>query len=128
MDVSLIAPCGMNCALCLAYQRDENHCPGCRDDSVKKPDTRVRCVIKNCDKRLQNRWLNCSPCPRPCARLKKLDARYQEKYNVSMIENLSTIKQNGIRTFLTQQGRQYTCQNCGGTVCVHKGKCLNCEP
>ena len=127
MDVSLIAPCGINCALCFAYQRDTNHCPGCRDDSVPKPKTRVRCVIKNCEKRLQNGWLNCSPCPRPCARLKKLDARYREKYNMSMMDNLACIKENGIRTFLAQQSKQWTCPTCHGLICVHKGKCLKCQ-
>ncbi len=30
MDVSLIAPCGMNCGICLAYLRTKNVCPGCR--------------------------------------------------------------------------------------------------
>ncbi len=32
MDVQPIAPCGMNCATCLAYLRDKNTCCGCRGD------------------------------------------------------------------------------------------------
>jgi hypothetical protein len=28
----LIAFCGMNCTLCMAYLRDKNRCPGCRTD------------------------------------------------------------------------------------------------
>lgn len=126
MDVSLIAPCGMNCALCLAFQRDDHRCSGCRDGSVKKPESRMRCAIKQCDKRLQNRWLNCSPCEKPCARLKSLDKRYREKYNMSMMENLASIRENGIRAFLAQQGRQYTCGQCGNSICVHTGKCMQC--
>jgi hypothetical protein len=128
MDISLIAPCGMNCALCLAYQRDQDHCPGCRDDSVPKPKIRLRCVIKNCEKRLQNGWLNCSRCERPCARLKQLDARYRAQHDVSLLENLACIRDNGIKTFLAQQSRQYTCRTCGGAICVHHGKCMQCEP
>lgn len=28
-EETLIAPCGMNCALCIGYQRPKNRCPGC---------------------------------------------------------------------------------------------------
>ena len=127
MDVSLIAPCGMNCALCLAYQRDQNRCSGCRGNGVPKSESRLRCVIKNCEKRLQNGWVNCSPCERPCARIKRLDKRYREKYNMSMLENLACIKNDGMKVFLGQQARQWTCKACGGVICVHRGKCLRCE-
>jgi hypothetical protein len=27
MKVNLIAPCGMNCGICLAYLRETSHCP-----------------------------------------------------------------------------------------------------
>jgi len=33
----LIAPCGMNCALCMAYQRQKNHFNGCNLDNNNKP-------------------------------------------------------------------------------------------
>ncbi len=128
MDVSLIAPCGMNCALCLAYQRDKNHCPGCRDDSVRKSDYHARCVIKHCEKRLQNGWVNCSPCEKPCPRLKRLDKRYREKYGMSMLENLACIREGGMKTFLAQQTKRWTCPECKGLMCVHRGRCLVCEP
>jgi uncharacterized radical SAM superfamily Fe-S cluster-containing enzyme len=29
-NISLIAPCGMNCSICSAYLREKNKCPGCR--------------------------------------------------------------------------------------------------
>jgi len=29
MSTVLIAPCGMNCRLCMAYQRDKKQCKGC---------------------------------------------------------------------------------------------------
>ena len=32
MKTTLIAPCGMNCRLCLAYIRDKKACPGCLGD------------------------------------------------------------------------------------------------
>ena len=43
---SLIAPCGMNCALCMARLiREKNQCPGCRGDDNDKPKYCVQCVI-----------------------------------------------------------------------------------
>ena len=30
ISTSLIAPCGMNCRLCLGQIREKNTCPGCR--------------------------------------------------------------------------------------------------
>lgn len=46
--IALIAPCGMDCAVCIAYVRNTNKCPGCRGDDSGKPVTRVECRIKNC--------------------------------------------------------------------------------
>ncbi|MDD5456566.1 MAG: hypothetical protein PHV30_05985 [Candidatus Margulisbacteria bacterium] len=31
MKPALIAPCGMNCAICLGYLREKNKCPGCSE-------------------------------------------------------------------------------------------------
>ena len=45
----LIAPCGMNCCVCMAYLREKNKCPGCRGTDVNKPITRVRCKLKTCE-------------------------------------------------------------------------------
>lgn len=40
--ISLIAPCGMNCSICMAYLREKNKCPGCRGNDIDKPITRVK--------------------------------------------------------------------------------------
>ena len=45
---SLIAPCGMNCGICMAYLRNKNKCSGCRGVDTNKPITRTKCKIKNC--------------------------------------------------------------------------------
>ena len=55
-----------------------------------------------------------------------MDQRYRAKYGMSMMENLACIRDNGVRTFLMQQSRQYMCPTCGGTICVHRGRCLQC--
>ena len=47
LDTTLIAPCGMNCGICLAYLRKERKCPGCLGNNSNKPPTRLNCVIKN---------------------------------------------------------------------------------
>ena len=48
MKSSLIAPCGMNCGICMAYLREKKKCPGCRVADTNKAITVIRCKIKNC--------------------------------------------------------------------------------
>lgn len=124
---NLIAPCGMNCGLCLGYIRDKNRCLGCRDRVTIK--SCQKCVIKNCTVIKENNWMFCSPkCVKyPCLRLKNLDKRYRTKYNMSMIKNLEYIFKNGIRKFLKKEEDKWKCKNCGGVICVHRGKCLKCK-
>ena len=125
MDASLIAPCGMNCALCMAYQREKRHCEGCRSDNIPF-EYCTRCTIKNCDLPKVNGWSDCSRCEKLCARIKQLDKRYRTKYGMSMLENLSLIRDNGMEAFLTQQLECWTCPECGGLICVHLHKCGVC--
>ncbi len=127
MDASLIAPCGINCALCLAYQRDKNCCGGCRSENIPFAYCQS-CPIKNCGKRLQNGWNDCSPCGEPCIRIKQLDKRYRAKYNTNVLNNLACIRDNGIGAFLAEQAAQWTCPQCGGLKCMHRGICLKCQP
>ena len=90
----------------MAYLRDKNKCPGCRCiESEKTSEYRRNCIIKNCDQLKKNNWKYCSDkCESfPCKRLKNLDKRYKTKYNMSMIENLESIKKNGIMKFISNQ-------------------------
>ncbi len=124
---SLIAPCGMNCGICMAYLREKNKCPGCRVVDTNKPITRVRCKIKNCKYFRNGRAKFCFECGDfPCDRLEHLDKRYRTKYNMSMIENLENIKIYGIRKFVKNEDVRWTCSRCGGKICVHKGYCIDC--
>jgi len=123
----LIALCGMNCGICMAYLREKNKCPGCRGVDIKKPVTRVRCKIKNCTNFRNGRTKFCFECGDfPCDRLKHLDKRYRAKYHMSMIENLGNIKNFGVRKFLKNEDIRWTCSQCGGTICVHTGYCTDC--
>lgn len=124
---SLIAPCGMNCGICMAYVRARNKCPGCREADTKKPITRIRCKIKNCGIFQKDGVKFCFECRNyPCNNLKHLDNRYRTKYDMSMIDNLEYIKDHGMRKFLKNEDVRWTCPHCGGKICVHRGTCVEC--
>ena len=127
LDSRLIAPCGMNCGICLGYLRKKNQCPGCRYDKGPQSTYRMNCVIKNCEVIKINESGLCFECDKyPCKRLRQLDKRYRTKYGMSMIENLDYIKNHGINTFVEKEGERWRCPRCGGTICVHRGYCYSC--
>lgn len=124
----LIAPCGMNCRLCRAYGRKRNPCPGCRADDSRKPRTRVCCRIKNCEKRAGAGERFCFRCNEfPCPDLNRLDKRYRTRYGMSMIDNLTTIRKSGTRSFLRKEKARWTCPGCGELLCVHEPECPSCR-
>ena len=127
-EKSLIAPCGMNCGICLAHLRDKNSCKGCWGENTHKPNHCVKCVIKNCDLLARTGSKFCYECEKfPCPRLKQLDKRYRTNYGMSMVENLTYIQQNGLDEFIHNERSRWACKHCGGTICVHRGYCLNCN-
>lgn len=130
----LIAPCGMNCALCLSYQFQQHdinqlgfhkkYCPGCLPrgkNCLHMGDT--------CELLRDGRVRFCYECSDfPCKRLKALDKRYRTKYHLSMIENLTYIRDNGLAAFLNNEGQKWTCEKCGSSLtCCHNGLCLTCD-
>lgn len=121
----LIAPCGMNCGICMAYLRDKKQCPGCKGPDTNKSKSCVQCIIKNCEIIKEKKF--CFRCDKyPCFKLKNLDKRYRTKYKMSMIENLENIKKLGISEFVKNERIRWACSECGGTICVHKGYCIDC--
>ena len=128
MKNSLIAPCGMNCALCLGYLREKNRCFGCRKVDEAKSSSRVRCTIRNCPILRERKMMFCSDaCDKyPCTRLRNLDKRYRTKYGMSMIENLENIKKSGIADFVENEKTRWRCTTCGSVICVHRDSCLEC--
>ena len=126
-DISLIAPCGMNCGTCIAYLRDKNKCPGCRVYSADKAISIQRCIIPKCvylDKTVSKFCYECEKYP--CKRVKQLDKRYRTKYNTSFIENLAMIKEKGIEKFIVFESKRRACHNCGSILSVHRDYCLTC--
>jgi len=129
----LIAPCGMNCALCANYLALKNdlkskgikipYCTGCRQRNKK-----CAFIKKQCSKLLNAEVAYCFECTSfPCDRLKTLNDRYKERYKMSMIENLSFIKEHGMQNFLEEQAKRWKCPNCGELISCHNGACFNCQ-
>ena len=126
----LIAPCGMNCGICVSYfgyAMDGNKrkltCIGCRPR-----DKNCAFVKKRCEKLSNKKIEFCFECNDfPCDNLKKLDKRYQIKYEMSMIENLEYIKKNGIKKFCEKERERWKCPECGGVICVHNKVCFSCK-
>jgi hypothetical protein len=123
----MIAPCGMNCALCIGHRRERKPCAGCRKSDIGKPYHCVACRIKLCPGMKQGRRKFCFTCATfPCPRLRQLDKRYRGKYGMSMIENLGNISELGLKEFISRERPRWTCPKCGEVICVHRESCISC--
>lgn len=133
MEGKLIAPCGMNCGVCVNYlagKHDINskgfhksYCPGCIPRGKN-----CAFLKKNCNLLGEGLVRFCTECSDfPCDRLKKLDIRYHSKYHLSMIENLEYIQSHGIERLLQREETKWRCPKCGESICCHNGLCMNCE-
>ena len=102
------------------------HCEGCR-----KLNRQCAFIKKQCEdnkKILKGDIDFCFECNCfPCDKLKKLDKRYQSKYNMSMIENLNEINAIGVENFITNQNKKHKCHECGDLKSIHNKKCYNCD-
>lgn len=117
MKKELIAPCGINCGICLHYLRPTNKCGGC--NSGRKVNGRpIKCGIKLCAERKGDFCFECDKFP--CERLNRLDKRYREKYGMSEIENLKLIRDKGMDALLESEEKKW--QTADGTICVHDKK------
>lgn len=133
MEELLIAPCGMNCALCVSYlamKHDlkkqgigKKYCPGCQPRGQNCTFMADQCALVG--RGLVRFCYECSDFP--CKRLKGLDKRYRMKYHMSMIENLMSIRDQGMERFLAGEEAKWRCPQCGGTICCHNGLCFGCS-
>jgi len=117
INKNLVAPCGMNCGICLHYLRHKNKCPGCFTGR-KVNQKLIKCGIRLCKERSGEYCFNCDKFP--CERLKRLDKRYKERYGISEIENLEFIRDKGIDKFIEKERRKW--QSSKGILCVHDKK------
>ena len=132
MNDQLIAPCGMNCAICSNYLALKNdvrakgvklpYCKGCRPRNKQ-----CSFVKKKCSKLLKGSLTFCFECENfPCELLFKLSKGY-EKYKINMVDNLYYIKQNGLEAFLEKEKKKWECPKCKKTICCHNGVCYFCN-
>jgi Protein of unknown function (DUF3795) len=123
----LIAPCGMNCGLCMAHLREKKRCAGCNIESPEKMNHCRVCSIKFCPLRNAGSKF-CFDCQKyPCVRLRNMDKRYRTKYSVSLIGNLNEIKASGLDAFMKSENTRWVCPKCGHPVCVNNGRCYHCN-
>lgn len=133
MKEELIAPCGMNCSLCIGYLAMKNevnkkglkrvYCEGCIPRGKNCLHMGDQCQLLG--KGLVRFCYECKDFP--CKRLKALDKRYSTKYHMSMIENLIAMRDSGLESFFKKEAEKWTCPDCGNMVCCHIGLCLNCK-
>ncbi len=133
MNKDLVAPCGMNCAICsgyLAYSHDLPkkrgailHCAGCRPRNKKCAFLKGQgCAISQGEARY------CYECPKfPCQHLSHVDERYRKNYQYSLIDNLRVIARDGMDKFLKKEKTLHQCITCGGMICIHNKKCYTCD-
>jgi hypothetical protein len=132
MNETLIAPCGMNCAICSGYLAFKHavksqgirmtYCTGCRARNKKCAFLKKRCNL------LMNGTVTyCYECSDfPCKHLETIDKRYRSTFRMSLIENLKTIKNSSITRLLEEQESKWKCSKCGGVICCHNGICFDC--
>ncbi|MBN1267010.1 MAG: DUF3795 domain-containing protein [Anaerolineales bacterium] len=131
LSAELIAPCGMNCAICSRYLSFLNglkrsQCSGCRPGHVNCTYLFAKCSGVN--HQSVKEAVFCFECDQyPCAQIKRMDKRYQKSYGMSVVENLEWIKEKGMESFLENQDRKYRCPGCGGMISIHNRKCFSCD-
>jgi len=122
-----VAPCGIDCSLCMAFQREKNKCDGCNCAGGSKVKHLAACRIRNCEELAAGGTGFCYSCEKlPCKRMKQLDKRYSTKYGTSPIQNLRAIEKLGIEKFARAETRKWKCGKCGALVCMHRPECLSC--
>lgn len=103
----LIAPCGMNCGICIAFfgytmngEKRKLTCIGC-----KPRDKSCAHLKKYCEKSLKKEVVYCYECDDfPCKHIQKLDTKYRKRFDMSTIENLEYIKENCTASFPRGRG------------------------
>ncbi len=132
-NIDLIAPCGMNCSLCVSYQAGlydinrvgyhKRYCHGCIPRGKN-----CTFMKRSCDVISMGKARFCYECVSyPCLRLKDLDARYRKRYGMSMITNLETIKKIGIDQLVKSEQQKWACPKCGALMCCHMHVCMHCD-
>jgi hypothetical protein len=126
MKTESIAPCGLICDLCYAFQRTKNRCGGCNSEG-EKTSYCSKCKIKLCVEKKGDDKLLCNKCTKyPCQIIKNLEKRYRIKYGEYIYQNFEHIKTIGKINFVKEQEAEWKCSQCGKLLCVHSKNCKIC--
>ena len=131
ISIELIAPCGMNCAVCskyLAYLNnlDRPQCSGCRVRNTSCTYLLEKCA--GISKGPTRDAAFCFDCEQyPCQGIERIDKRYRENYGMSVMLNLERIQEVGIEQFTAEQYQKHKCDSCGNLISVHNRKCFKCD-
>lgn len=126
IDISMFAPCGMNCMVCYKHCYHKKPCQGCRNEDQGKPEHCRKCKIKDCLKEMGT--IFCFECSQyPCKQIKALEKIYNTRYKASLIENSVFVKEHGLHEFMKNQKVKYTCKACGGIISIHDAECSECQ-
>ena len=129
----LIAPCGMNCAICSRYLSYVNNlkrsqCPGCRPGNKNCTYLFGKCSGINSQLKGNSAARFCFECGKyPCRQINRMDARYRSNYGASVKDNLERIRKIGAGQFAKEQYEKYRCPKCGGLISLHNRKCFHCD-
>ena len=129
----LIAPCGMNCAICsryLSYVNDlkRSQCIGCRPGNKKCSYLFEKCSGINGALNGNANARFCFECSEyPCKQINRMDGRYKKNYEMSVKDNLENIRKMGVDKFSRKQYEKYHCPKCGGLISIHNRKCFKCD-
>lgn len=63
----------------------------------------------------------------PYTILKKKAIKYNDRYSYNFVESLKIIKSLGSDWFIVEMKKQFNCEKCGDTICVHNKKCYTCD-
>jgi len=131
ISLELIAPCGMNCALCskyLAYLNDLSRpqCSGCRVRNTPCTYLFEKCTGINQGPTGQAQF--CFECEQyPCQAIDRMDKRYRENYSMSVKDNLQVLRESGLDSLIEIQYQEHRCIRCDGLISVHNRKCFKCD-
>jgi hypothetical protein len=123
---TLAAPCGMYCGNCRQYLAERTGlkiaCEGCR---IRNKNCAF--IRKDCPPLRKGTIRFCYECDRmPCDKLKKIDALYTKRYGTSFVGNLERMESIGVDAWLDEQREKWRCPACGGRLCIHDAKCVDC--
>ena len=122
IDITMFAPCGMNCVVCYKHCYHKKPCAGCLNTDTGKPEHCRKCRIKDC---IRNSGFSyCFECSDyPCKLITNLEKSYNKRYQASLMENSEYMRQYGLEAFAQQQEKKYTCSKCGGIISIHDREC-----